>query len=251
MAESTQKKLGRVRPPRVQITYDVETGDAIERKELPFVVGILADLGRSQSGLPPIKDRSFVEIDRDNFDTVIGSIAPRVTLSTKNLLPKAEKDTLSADLSFRGIGDFEPVPVLLQISELSALYRSRCNIRDFLAKLDGNDALDTLLGKLLNDVDADADDAAEIKALGENLRTDAPALVTALAANLEAALIKHLPAKLAEQVAAALGTDTLTLAALRADDAAAGLAELNDEQRAQLARAMQVIDKIHRSPGRW
>ena len=67
MAESTQKKLGRVRPPRVQITYDVETGGAIERKELPFVVGIMADLGRSEDGLPPIKERNFVEIDRDNF----------------------------------------------------------------------------------------------------------------------------------------------------------------------------------------
>ena len=78
MAESTQHKLDRIRPPRVQITYDVEVGDAIEMKELPFVVGVLADLAGKPAEEPPkLKERKFVEIDRDNFNDVMESIAPR------------------------------------------------------------------------------------------------------------------------------------------------------------------------------
>ena len=85
--ESTQKKLSRVRPPRVQITYDVEVGDAIETKELPFVLGVLADLsGQPKEPLPKLKERKFVQIDRDNFDDVLKGTAPRLALRVDNKL---------------------------------------------------------------------------------------------------------------------------------------------------------------------
>ena len=87
MAESTQHVLSRVRPPRVQITYDVEIGGAIEKKELPFIVGILADLsGKPSAPLPKVKDRKFVEIDRDNFNDVLASAKPRLALRVANRL---------------------------------------------------------------------------------------------------------------------------------------------------------------------
>ena len=94
MSESTQHKLDRVRPPRVQITYDVEIGGAIQMKELPFVVGILADLAGQQDALPRLKDRKFVQIDRDNFNQVLGNIAPKLKYSV--LLVKKTKKTLIA-----------------------------------------------------------------------------------------------------------------------------------------------------------
>src|SRR3989440_12847291 len=85
MPESTQHKLDRVRPPRVQITYDVEIGDAIVMKELPFVVGIMSDLsGKPAEPLPPLKERKYVEIDRDNFNEIMKSIGPRLALRVDN-----------------------------------------------------------------------------------------------------------------------------------------------------------------------
>src|SRR5438445_7151075 len=96
--ESTQHKLDRVRPPRVQITYDVETGDAIEVKELPFVLGMLADLsGKPEEPLPRLRDRKFVEIDRDNFDAVMRGMKPRVSFRVDNKLTN-EVTQLGVDL---------------------------------------------------------------------------------------------------------------------------------------------------------
>ena len=83
--ESTQQKLSRVRPPRVQITYDVEIGDAIETKELPFVLGVLGDYsGQPKTELPKLKERKFVAVDRDNFDEALKGMAPRLTLQVEN-----------------------------------------------------------------------------------------------------------------------------------------------------------------------
>jgi type VI secretion system protein ImpB len=98
--ESLQKKIGRVRPPRVQITYDVETGGAIEKKELPFVVGVLADLsGQPDKPLPAVKDRNFVEVDRDNFDKVLAKMAPRLVFKTDNKLTNDDTKTSSRKMS--------------------------------------------------------------------------------------------------------------------------------------------------------
>src|SRR5215472_7435790 len=106
--ESVQKKLGRIRPPRVHITYDVETGGAIEKREIPFVVGVMADLsGQPEKPLPALKDRKFVEIDKDTFDRVMGQINPRLVFKVDNRL--SEDDTrLGVELRFRGMDDFQP-----------------------------------------------------------------------------------------------------------------------------------------------
>src|SRR5580698_8572345 len=118
--ESTQKKLERVRPPRVQISYDVEIGNAIELKEIPFVMGVLADLsGQPQEPLPKIKDRRFVEITPDNFDAVLESMNPRVAFSVENKLsddPNA--GNLGVDLTFKTIEDFEPEQVARRVKPL-------------------------------------------------------------------------------------------------------------------------------------
>lgn len=145
MAESTQHKLSRVRPPRVQITYDVEVGDAIQTKELPLVVGIMADLsGKPEEALPKLKDRKFVEIDRDNFNDVLAANTPRLAFRVDNAL--ADDDSkLSVELKFKSMDDFRPEGLVQQVDALRQLYDARTRLNDLLAKLDGNDDLDELL----------------------------------------------------------------------------------------------------------
>ena len=150
MPESIQKKLSRVRPPRVQITYDVEIGDAIQMKELPFVVGIMADLsGKPAEALPKLKDRKFVEIDRDNFNDVLASCAPRLALQADNKLSK-DDSKLNVELHFRNIDDFGPVEVIKQVEPLRKLFEARQKLMDLLGKLDGNDKLDALLQEIVD-----------------------------------------------------------------------------------------------------
>lgn len=153
MPESTQKKLSRIRPPRVQITYDVEIGDAIQMKELPFVAGIMSDLsGQPVEALPKLKDRKFVEIDRDNFNDVLASCAPRLALRVDNRLAK-DDTKLSVELKFRSIDDFNPASVVKQIEPLNKLFEARQRLMDLLAKLDGNDKLDALLQEIVDNPD--------------------------------------------------------------------------------------------------
>lgn len=157
MAESTQHKLDRVRPPRVQITYDVEIGNAIEKKELPFIVGILADLsGKPVEALPQVKDRKFVEIDRDNFNDVLAAIAPRVAFQVPNRLVKDSKDNLNVELVFKNMDDFGPVEIIKQVAALKKLYDGRQRLRDLLTKLDGNDNLDALLKDVISNTESQA-----------------------------------------------------------------------------------------------
>lgn len=159
MAESIQHKLDRVRPPRVQITYDVEIGGAIQKKELPFVVGILADLsGKPENALPPLKERKFVEIDRDNFNDVLASVQPRVVASVDNHLSKDGGKT-NVELRFKNMDDFTPTQLVLQVESLRKLFESRQKLNDLLAKLDGNDTLDGMLQQ----VGANADELKQLK----------------------------------------------------------------------------------------
>lgn len=148
MSNSLQKWVGRNRPPRVQITYDVETGDAIEKRELPMVVGVLADLsGQPATPLPKLKERRFVEIDRDNFDEIMGSIRPRLDLSVPDTA-KGEGN-LRIELNFDKFGDFHPESLVQQVPRLSKLLEARHQLRDLLAKLDGNDELDSILERIV------------------------------------------------------------------------------------------------------
>ena len=152
MAESLQKWMGRNRPPRVQITYDVEIGDAVEKRELPLVVGVLADLaGKPASAPPKMKDRRFVEIDRDNFDEIMAKIAPRLDMSVPDTM-KGEGN-LKVELNFKQFADFHPEAVVQQVPRLQKLLQARLELRDLLAKLDGNDDLDGLLANVVKNTD--------------------------------------------------------------------------------------------------
>ena len=156
MSESTQKKLSRIRPPRVQITYDVELGGAIEKKELPLVVGILADLaGKQENPLPPVKARKFVDIDRDNFNDVMASITPRLAFPVDNRLNGDEDGSkLNVELRFRKLDDLRPESLIQQIEPLRKLFEARQRLNDLLAKLDGNDDLDVLLQDIASNTES-------------------------------------------------------------------------------------------------
>jgi type VI secretion system protein ImpB len=150
--ESTQTKLSRVRPPRVQITYDVQVGDAIELKEIPFVLGVLGDFsGNPAEELPKLKDRKFVEVTPDNFDDVLASMKPRLAYSVANKLaddPDAPK--LKVDLSFKKLEDFEPEQVARQIKPLRELLDLRTRLADLRGSLQTNQTLDDLLQEVIN-----------------------------------------------------------------------------------------------------
>jgi type VI secretion system protein ImpB len=152
--ESLQHKLDRVRAPRVHITYDVEIGDAIELKEIPFVVGVLGDLsGKPDEPLPRLKDRKFVEIDRDNFDRVLEGQKPRVAFRVDNKLT-GEDTKMAVDLRFKSIDDFHPERVVQQIDPLRKLLDVRSRLSDLLNKLDGNDRLDELLQQVISSTES-------------------------------------------------------------------------------------------------
>ena len=150
MSESTQHKLDRVRPPRVQITYDVEIGGAIQMKELPFVVGILADLAGQQDALPKLKERKFIQIDRDNFNDVLSYLGPRIKISVEDK-QKNDGSKLPVDLTFRHLDDFHPVEIVKKVDPLRKLLETRQKLIDLLAKLDGNEELAEKLQGLLKD----------------------------------------------------------------------------------------------------
>jgi type VI secretion system protein ImpB len=152
--ESLQHTLDRVRSPRVQITYDVEIGDAIEKKEIPFVVGVLGDFsGKPDEPLPKMKDRKFVEIDRDNFNKVLEGMKPRVAFRVDNKLAN-DGSQLSVDLRFKSMDDFHPENVAEQITPLKKLVEARKRLSDLLTKLDGNDKLDELLQDVISNTDS-------------------------------------------------------------------------------------------------
>ncbi len=145
--ESLQHKLDRVRSPRVQITYDVEIGGAIELKELPFVVGVLGDLtGQPEQPLAKLKDRKFVEVNPDNFDTVLDGMKPHLSFAVENKLSEdAEAANLKVDLHFQKLEDFEPQNVARQVKPLKELLDLRTRLSDLRGSLQGNDKLEELL----------------------------------------------------------------------------------------------------------
>jgi type VI secretion system protein ImpB len=149
--ESLQHKLDRVRSPRVQITYDVEIGGAIENKEIPFVVGVLADLsGKPTEPLAKLKDRKFVEIDRDNFNRVLEGMKPRVAFKVDNKLGGKDDSQIGVELKFKSIDDFHPEQVAQQVDPLRKLIDARKKLSELRNKLDGNDKLDELLQDVLS-----------------------------------------------------------------------------------------------------
>jgi type VI secretion system protein ImpB len=167
--ESTQHKLDRVRSPRVQITYDVEVGNAIELKELPFVMGVLGDFsGQPEQPLAAMKDRKFVEINPDNFDSVLKGMTPHLSYSVDNTLssdPNAGQ--VKVDLKFESMDDFSPENVAKQVKPLKELLDLRTRLSDLRGSLQGNDKLDDILVKVLSNTEERARLEAELGISGE------------------------------------------------------------------------------------
>jgi type VI secretion system protein ImpB len=160
--ESTQQKISRIRPPRVQITYDVETGGAIEMKELPFVVGVMGDFsGKPEEALPALKNRKFVEVDRDNFDQVLSGMKPRLAYNVDNRLQE-DGSKVGVELKFNKMDDFEPDNIVQQVEPLRKLVEARQKLSDLLSKMDGNEKLENILNDVIGD-------AAKQKELGDAL----------------------------------------------------------------------------------
>ena len=152
--ESTQHKLDRIRKPRVHMTYDVEIGGAIQLKELPFVVGVLADLsGKPDEPLPKLKDRKFVEIDRDNFNKVLAGTKPRLAFQVDNTL-QGDGTKMNVELRFGHMDDFEPEQVVKQVEPLKQLLAARDKLTNLLNKMDGNDKLEELLGEVVKNTES-------------------------------------------------------------------------------------------------
>lgn len=147
--ESIQKRLQKVRPPRVQLTYDVEKGDAIEQKEIPFVVGVLGDFsGKPEQPLPRLKDRKFVNVDLDNFDEVMEGMAPRAAFRVPNKLG-GDGGEFAVELKFNSIDDFRPEAVVDQVEPLRKLLEARSRLADLRNKVAGNEKLEDLLNDVL------------------------------------------------------------------------------------------------------
>lgn len=151
--ESLQHKIDRVRPPRIQITYDVEVGGAIQLKELPFVMGVMGDFtGNPDEPLQPLKNRKFVEIDPDNFNQVLAGMKPRLAYSVENKLQN-DGSKMGVELRFNSIEDFEPDNVVQQVEPLRKLVEARKRLADLRSKMDGNEKLENILNDIIADVE--------------------------------------------------------------------------------------------------
>ncbi len=154
--DSVQKRLEKVRPPRVQLSYDVEVGEAVEQKELPFVMGVLGDFTGQQDPdkpLPKLKDRKFVNVDLDNFDDVVKGMAPQAAYRVQNKL-SAEGGEFAVNLKFEKLDDFRPEAVVQQVEPLRKLLEARTKLADLRNKLAGNEKLEDLLGDVLHNTEA-------------------------------------------------------------------------------------------------
>nr|WP_211163313.1 type VI secretion system contractile sheath small subunit [Aromatoleum diolicum] len=157
--------MQKVRPPRVQLTYDVEKGDAIEQKELPFVVGVLGDFAaQSEVAQGKLRDRRFVGVDMDNFDDIMGGLAPRATYRVKNCL-SGEGGEIAVDLTFRKLEDFRPESIVEQVEPLRRLMEARSKLADLRNKLAGNEKLEDLLGDILQNTE-------KLRCIGANRLAD-------------------------------------------------------------------------------
>jgi len=153
MAESTQSKLERVRPPRVHIKYEVETEGAEQERELPFVMGIVGDFSGSPSKkLQPLKDRKFIQIDRDNFNDVLKRMTPGLNLRVENTM-QDDGSEIAVDLKFDSLDDFSPARVAQQVPALKKLLDTRDHLRDLLTKVDRSSDLEGILEDAISSTD--------------------------------------------------------------------------------------------------
>lgn len=153
MPESIHEKLKRVRKPRVHITYDVETEGAVVQKELPFVVGVMGDFsGDPTQPLKPLRDRKFIQIDRDNFNDIMSRMTPGLNLKVDNTL-LGDGSEMGVQLKFDSMEDFEPANVARQVEPLRKLLETRDKLRDLLTKIDRSQDLENVLEQVLENTD--------------------------------------------------------------------------------------------------
>ena len=168
MSASIHDKLNRVRKPRVHITYEVETEGAMVERELPFVVGVMGDFsGDPTEPLKPLKDRKFIQIDRDNFNDVMARLTPGLNLKVDNTL-QDDGSQMAVDLKFRSMEDFEPGAIVNQVPALKKLMDTRNQLRDLMTKVDRSDQLEKVLERVLQSTD-------DLKKMGNDLGVEAPA----------------------------------------------------------------------------
>jgi len=168
MAESIHDKLKRVRKPRVHITYDVETNGALDKKEIPFVMGVMGDYsGDNTETKKQLKDRKFSQIDRDNLNEVMSNVSPQLNMKVDNTLAN-DGSEMSISLGFKTMEDFEPHKVVEQVEPLKKLLDTRNKLRDLLTKADRSDVLESVLEKILSDSEAMAALSKELGVDGDD-----------------------------------------------------------------------------------
>jgi type VI secretion system protein ImpB len=150
--DSIHDRLARVRKPRVHITYDVETEGTMVKKELPFVVGVMGDFSGNNTPLKPLKDRRFIQIDRDNFDDVLQRMSPGLKLTVDNKLT-GDNSQMNIALTFNSMADFEPAAIAGQVEPLRQLMETRNKLRDLMTKIDRSENLENILERVLNNAD--------------------------------------------------------------------------------------------------
>ncbi len=161
---SVHDKLERVRKPRVHIKYEVETEGAMVEKELPFVVGVLGDFsGQPTEPLKPMKDRKFIQVDRDNFDDVLARMTPALQMRVQNTIT-ADGSEMPVALKFNKMDDFEPAAIVEQVPALKRMLEARNQLRDLLSKADRSEDLELLLERILQNED-------EVKRLAGEIAT--------------------------------------------------------------------------------
>lgn len=154
MSESIHDKLKRVRKPRVHITYDLETNGAVADKEIPFVMGVMGDYsGDNAEGKKALKDRKFSQIDRDNFNEIMGKVNPKVDMKVENTLEN-DGSEISVNLDLNNMEDFEPHKIVDKVEPLKKLMETRNKLRDLLTKADRSEDLEDILEKILSNTDA-------------------------------------------------------------------------------------------------
>ncbi len=150
MADSSQKFIARNRAPRVQIEYDVELYGAEKKVQLPFIMGVLADLsGKPADPLAPVADRKFLEVDVDNFDSRMKSMKPRVAFQVPNTL--TGEGNLSVDITFDSMDDFSPAAVAKKVDALNQLLTARQQLSNLVTYMDGKTGAEELIAKVIKD----------------------------------------------------------------------------------------------------
>ena len=167
MSDSSQHRVGRVRPPRVQITYDVEDGGALKSRELPMVVGVISDLSGDGNDPTEYKERKFVEVEQGGVDKLMNRLGPTLKFSVPDEISGEEDREIGVELQFSNIGDFSPMGVAAQIPQTAALLEARRKLADLYSKIEANDKLENILGEVLADADKQEELRRQIESIGE------------------------------------------------------------------------------------